>query len=134
MMGQNNLHASDYKIHFVRRAGVSTCLASNENGAKLKSHRKNAILQWSLTGWVHSYSECVKSKLKLFADDSLLYRRIKNIADCHQLQEDLNKLQEWEQRWQIDFNADKCEVIHITKKEAHLLRLQHRQPEFEHND
>ena len=60
--------------------------------------------------------ECVKSEIKLFADDSLLYKRIQNIADCHQLQEDLNKLQEWEQRWQMGFNADKCEVIRITNK------------------
>ena len=49
-----------------------------------------------------------------------MYRRIQNIADCHQLQEDLNKLQEWEQRWQIGFNADKCEVIRITNKKRPL--------------
>ena len=49
--------------------------------------------------YINDMPECVKSKIKLFADDSLLYRRIKNFADCHQLQEELNKLQEWEQRW-----------------------------------
>ena len=70
--------------------------------------------------YINDMPECVKSKIKLFADDSLLYRRIKNIADCHQLQEDLNKLQEWEQRWQTGFNADKCEVIRITNKKRPL--------------
>ena len=60
--------------------------------------------------------ECVSSKIKLFADDSLLYRRIQNNADCRQLQEDLDKLQEWEQKCQMAFNADKCEVIRITNK------------------
>ena len=64
--------------------------------------------------------EYVKSEIKLFADDSLLYRRIQNIADCHQLQEDLNKLQEWEQRWQMGFNADNGEVIPITTKNRPL--------------
>ena len=44
--------------------------------------------------YINGTPECVKSEIKLFADDSLLYRRIKTIADCHQLQEDLNKLQE----------------------------------------
>ena len=58
--------------------------------------------------YINDMPECVKSEIKLFVDDSLLYRRIQNIADCHQLQEDLNKLQEWEQRWQMGFNADKC--------------------------
>ena len=42
-------------------------------------------------------------------------RRIQNIAYCHQLQEDLNKLQDWEQWWKMGFNADKCEVIRITR-------------------
>ena len=64
--------------------------------------------------YINDMPECVKSDIKLFADDSLLYRRIRNDADCHQLQEDLDKLQEWEQRWQMGFNADKCEVIRIT--------------------
>ena len=70
--------------------------------------------------YINDMPECVKSEIKLFAEDSLLYRRIQNIADCHQLQEDLNKLQEWEQRWQMDFNADKCEVICITYKKRPL--------------
>ena len=42
------------------------------------------------------------------------------IADCHQLQEDLIKLQEWERRWQTGFKADKCEVIRITTKKRPL--------------
>ena len=64
--------------------------------------------------------ECVKSEIKLFADDSLLYRRIQNNADFCQLQEDLDKLQEWEQKWQMAFNAEKCEVIRITNKKGPL--------------
>ena len=64
--------------------------------------------------------ECVRSEIKLFADDSLLYRRKQNNADCCQLQEDLDKLQEWEQKWQMAFNADKCEVIRITNKKRPL--------------
>ena len=70
--------------------------------------------------YINDMPECVKSEIKLFADDSLLYRRIQNIADCHQLQEDLNKLQEWEQIWQMGLNADKCKVIGITNKKRPL--------------
>ena len=55
-----------------------------------------------------------------FADDCLLYRRLQNNADCCQLQEDLDKLHKWEQKWQIAFNADKCEVIRITNKKRPL--------------
>ena len=66
--------------------------------------------------YINDMPECVKSEIKLIADDSLLYRRIQNIPDCHQLQEDLNKLQ----RLQMGFNADKCEVIRITTKKRPL--------------
>ena len=59
-------------------------------------------------------------EIKLFTDDSLLYRRIQDNADCHQLQEILDKLQEWEHKWQMGFNADKCEVIRITNKKRPL--------------
>ena len=70
--------------------------------------------------YINDMPECVKSELKLFADDSLLYSRIQNVDDCHKLQEDLNKLQEWEQRWQMGFNADTCKVIRITNKKRPL--------------
>ena len=49
--------------------------------------------------YINDMPECFRSEIKLFADDSLLYRRIKNNADCCQLQEDLDKHQEWEQKW-----------------------------------
>jgi len=43
----------------------------------------------------------VKFTTRLFADDSLLYRKIKSPADTQALQEDLNALQEREQAWKI---------------------------------
>ena len=57
----------------------------------------------------------VSSTTHLFADDSLLYRRIKSPEDAVVLQ-DLNKLHEWERDWQLKFNASKCEVIRVTRK------------------
>ena len=70
--------------------------------------------------YINDMPECIKSEIKLFTDDSLLYRRTHNNTDCHQLQEDLDKLQEWEQRWQMGFNADMCEVIRINNKKRPL--------------
>ncbi|XP_052239291.1 uncharacterized protein LOC127850356 [Dreissena polymorpha] len=56
------------------------------------------------------------SKTGLFADDTLLYRRIKTAQDAVTLQSDLDSLQKWEKDWQLSFNPSKCEVIHISKK------------------
>ena len=58
----------------------------------------------------------VPSTRRLFADGSLLYRRIKSPDGAQILQEDLDKLQEWERDWQMSFNANKSEVIRITLK------------------
>ena len=30
-----------------------------------------------------------------------------------ELQEDINKLVEWANKWQMNFNADKCSVMHM---------------------
>jgi hypothetical protein len=31
------------------------------------------------------------------------------------IKEDLSKLYEWTERWQMKFNADKCKVMHLGK-------------------
>ena len=59
--------------------------------------------------------QSVLSTTKLFADDSLLYRNVTNERDCALLQH-LDRLQEWEKKLQMAFNADKCEVLRITNK------------------
>ena len=61
------------------------------------------------------------SKINLFADDSLVYRKVQQSSDCHALQQDLDSLQQWEQKWQMSFNADKCEVLRITNKRRPIL-------------
>jgi hypothetical protein len=61
--------------------------------------------------------EMVKSsETKLFADDSLLFHTINNQADSVLLQNDLTSLQDWKDKWQMSFNAKKCQVIRITPK------------------
>lgn len=61
-----------------------------------------------------------RSQTRLFADDCLMYRKVKTTSDCVQLQEDLDNLIRWEQLWQMQFNPDKCEVLTITKKRKQL--------------
>lgn len=57
-----------------------------------------------------------ESKLRLYADDGLLYRRVRHINDSAGLQEDLNKLQEWEHKWLMKFNPEKCFTLRVTNK------------------
>ena len=56
------------------------------------------------------------SKIRLFADDSLLYRTIRNAEDSATLQSDLDTLQTWERKNKMEFHPDKCQVLRITNK------------------
>lgn len=46
----------------------------------------------------------------------MLYRCIESTDDATTLQEDLAKLEAWENKWLMSFNAKKCEHITITSK------------------
>ena len=56
------------------------------------------------------------TKIRLFADDSLLYRTIKNPSDSAILQKDLNTLQLWEKKWKMEFHPGKCQLLRTTNK------------------
>ena len=58
------------------------------------------------------------TQVRLFADDSAIYRKIKTPKDHKILQEDLNKLQEWESLWSMEFHPDKCQLLRVTKKRS----------------
>ena len=66
--------------------------------------------------YVNDLPDFVSSKVKLFADDTKLYREIKNPQDKDVLQNDLNNLMKWSRTWQLPFNESKCGVLHLGKK------------------
>ena len=62
------------------------------------------------------------SKLSLFADDSKLFSRIivngKNSSNGGtegggRLQGDLDRVVEWAKKWKMEFNVDKCKIMHL---------------------
>jgi hypothetical protein len=54
------------------------------------------------------------SCVRLFADDSVIYRVINNTNYATQLQKDLDALQEWERKWLMEFHPEKCQLLRIT--------------------
>jgi len=65
--------------------------------------------------YINDITKDINSPLRLFADDCLLYKVINNGEDTVTLQEDLNKLSQWADTWQLSFNVNKCTVIHCTR-------------------
>ena len=57
-----------------------------------------------------------ESSLKLFADDSLLFRIIENKNDTETLQKDIDSLTSWTNTWQMNFHPSKYFVMSITNK------------------
>jgi len=49
---------------------------------------------------------------KIFADDTKL-QGIRLYENCLQLQDDLNRLVEWSQKWQVGFNEAKSNVLYL---------------------
>ena len=70
----------------------------------------------TLPCYINNIGTNISSKLCLFADDTILYRSIRNNTDTHKLQEDLTKVQFPEQCWQMEFNVTKCNVLSVTNK------------------
>jgi hypothetical protein len=60
---------------------------------------------------INDLPKCVKSKVRLFADDCLVYREIHTLQDHITLQEDLRRLEAWAKEWGMRFNAKKCYIL-----------------------
>ena len=65
---------------------------------------------------INDLPDCVKSSVRLFADDCLLYREIKSRDDQEILQNDLKNLEIWATTWGMRFNAKKCYILSVTSK------------------
>ena len=55
----------------------------------------------------------ISSKVLKFADDTKVFRKVTNDTDKQSLQNDLDKLVKWSEKWQMLLNFGKCKCIHI---------------------
>ena len=67
--------------------------------------------------YINDLPNGLTSTVKLFADDTLLYGVVVEDSDCDNLQDDLNKLEIWQNEWQMQFNPSKCNIICISNKQ-----------------
>ena len=69
--------------------------------------------------FINDLPDNIKSSVRLFADDSVLYRKIHSLQDCPILQEDKDSLGHWEANWQMKFNVAKCHSMRVTRHYSH---------------
>ena len=62
--------------------------------------------------YITDLEEGVTGKIVKFADDTNLFRKAKEIGDNQKLQDDIDKLIKWSEKWQMLFNFGKCKCLH----------------------
>ena len=68
--------------------------------------------------YISDLPERLRSRVRLFADDTIAYLVIILPKDTEALQEDLEELATWENKWHMVFHANKCVVLTVSGKKA----------------
>ena len=63
--------------------------------------------------YINDIDDGILAGISKFADDTKLGMNVSQPENIRQLQEDLRKIGEWSEKWQMPFNANKCKVMHI---------------------
>ena len=66
--------------------------------------------------FVNDLPDWMVNNMRMFADDTKIWRTISCLSDSDSLQDDLDKLSVWSDQWLLRFNAAKCKVMHVGHK------------------
>ena len=64
--------------------------------------------------YINDISADIESEIRLFADDCVCYREIKNEEDTLKLQRDIDRLGSWARKWGMRFKPVKCNTMQLT--------------------
>ena len=65
--------------------------------------------------YVNDIWKNIESKIRLFADDCIIYRNILNVKDVEKLQTDLHRLGDWAEGNEIKINPNKSKALSFTR-------------------
>ena len=68
--------------------------------------------------YINGISADIESEIRLFADDCVCYREIKNEEDTLKLQRDIDRLGSWARKWGMRFQPVKCNMMQLTNKRS----------------
>ena len=62
--------------------------------------------------YINDLDNSITSNVLKFADDTKLFRKVNTDGDKQHLQNDLDRLVKWSEKWQMLFNFGKCKCLH----------------------
>ena len=75
--------------------------------------------------YINDISSDIESEIRLFADDCVCYREIKDEEDTMKLQRDIDRLGSWARKWGMRFHPAKCNMIQLTRKQIKKIHASH---------
>ena len=66
--------------------------------------------------YINDITSDIESEIRLFADDCVCYREIKDEEDTVKLQRDIDRLGFWARKWGMKFQPVKCNMMQLTRK------------------
>ena len=66
--------------------------------------------------YINDISSDTESEIRLFADDFVCLREIKDEEDTIKLQRDIDRLASWTRKWGMRFQPAKCNMMQLTRK------------------
>ena len=63
--------------------------------------------------YVNDLPNWIRNNMRMFADDTKIWCRLTSQGNSHGLQEDLNRLGDWSDKWLLRLNSEKCKVMHM---------------------
>ena len=66
--------------------------------------------------YINDISSDIESEIRLFADDCVCYREIKDEENTMKLQRDIDRLGSWARKWGMRFQPVKCNRMQLTRK------------------
>lgn len=87
-------------------------------------HVTSGVPQGSVLGpllfiiYINDLPNNLASRVRLFADDCIIYRPISSPDDHHIIQNDLQLISDWCKTWLMTLNSSKCKIISFTRKHS----------------
>ena len=65
--------------------------------------------------FINDLDDGIVNRIWKFADDTKVLAKVNCQKDITDLQEDVKKLVSWSEKWQMEFNVEKCKIMHEQK-------------------